>query len=205
MPMKNCLNCGKEFYVFDCVYERRKFCCRDCKSKYQQKPNNIIIKDDYAEMIIKKHDKEFIVLIDIEDIPIVNTVKWMLKYDKTIDNYYVTGWERNNYKNRKTLRLHNLLTSPPKGMETDHIDRNPLNNRKSNLRVVEPVINKQNKGFYRNNKSGYKYIHWAKLNQRWIVEVKRFNKVTRVGSSKDLMEAVKIRDNYCKENGIVIC
>ena len=205
MPIKNCLNCGKEFYVFDCVFERKKFCCRKCKSKYQQKSNNIIIKDDHAEMIINKDNKDIIVLIDIEDIPLVNTAKWTLKYDKTVNDYYVTAHERNNYKNRKTLRLHNYLMNCPDNMETDHINRCPRDNRKCNLRVVEPIINKQNKGFYKNNKSGYKYIHWNKIHQRWIIEIKRFNKVTRVGSSKDLMKAVEIRDNYCKENGIIIC
>lgn len=199
MPIKQCLNCKKEFYVFDCVYERRKFCCRKCKSEYQQKPNNIIIKDDHAEMIIKKNDKDYIVLIDIEDIPLVNTAKWMLKYDKTINDYYVIAWERNNYKNRKTLRLHDLLTNCPKGMETDHINRNPKDNRKCNLRVVEPMINKQNKGFYKNNKSGYKYISWSKRIEKWIIEVKRNNIKTRIGVTKDLKEAIKMRDDYCQK------
>jgi hypothetical protein len=50
--------------------------------------------------------------------------------------------------------LHRLLMQPDEGMEVDHIDGDPLNNRKSNLRCVEPTINRRNTRLHSRNKTG---------------------------------------------------
>lgn len=44
-----------------------------------------------------------------------------------------------------TIRLHRVITNPPKGLEVDHINGNRLDNRKSNLRIVSHAINAWNK------------------------------------------------------------
>lgn len=43
--------------------------------------------------------------------------------------------------------LHRLLTNAPKGMEVDHIDRDKLNNKRENLRIVTSQENKWNRDF----------------------------------------------------------
>lgn len=43
---------------------------------------------------------------------------------------------------------------PAKGLEVDHINRDKLDNRWSNLRVVTKLQNNLNKGIQKNNKSG---------------------------------------------------
>lgn len=197
MTIVKCDYCGKEKELENWEVKRSKthFCNNLCKSKSQYKENTIKIKSDYAEMIIN----DVIVLFDIEDIEIVNGAKWFAKYDKTVNNYYIVAHERNNYKNRKDLRLHNLVMDCPLGLETDHINRNTLDNRKCNLRNVTPLENKQNKGTYKNNKSGYKYIYFHKPHNRYIVEIKIDGKAKHIGSSKELNNAIEIRDNFLKE------
>jgi hypothetical protein len=54
-----------------------------------------------------------------------------------------------------SLSLHSLLTGYPL---TDHIDRNPLNNSKSNLREATPLQNILNIGVTKRNKTGYKGV-----------------------------------------------
>lgn len=44
---------------------------------------------------------------------------------------------------------HDVIGCPPTGLVTDHIDRNPLNNTKANLRFVTQRKNTQNNGINR--------------------------------------------------------
>lgn len=43
------------------------------------------------------------------------------------------------------IRLHRLITQAPKGSVVDHIDRDVLNNRRSNLRIVGHLENNRNR------------------------------------------------------------
>lgn len=194
-----CKYCGKDIVTWECLADRKKFCNRKCKALYQNKPNNIILKDDHAEMIIKKHNKEWIVLFDLEDVDKINQAKWGLSFDKSINDYYVIAHERNNYQNRKILRLHRFLMNTPDELECDHINRQTRDNRKCNLRNVEQIINIQNKGFYKNNTTGYKYIHWLKKKKCYVVEITRNYVKHKIIVTKNLEEAIKARDEYLKE------
>ena len=49
----------------------------------------------------------------------------------------------------------------------DHIDRNPSNNRSSNLRSVSKSENPNNRLKQRNNTSGYKGVVYFKRTKRW--------------------------------------
>ncbi|MBE3088141.1 MAG: HNH endonuclease [Chloroflexi bacterium] len=46
---------------------------------------------------------------------------------------------------RSKIRMHRLLMSPPTSIEVDHINGNGLDNRRCNLRLVTPRLNKCNK------------------------------------------------------------
>lgn len=63
--------------------------------------------------------------------------------------------------NGSTIRLHHLVIGfPPSGLETDHINRNKLDNRRENLRHVTHQVNLMNREF--KNKSGYKGVYFEK-------------------------------------------
>jgi hypothetical protein len=55
----------------------------------------------------------------------------------------------------------------PSGMVIDHIDRNPLNNLPSNLRISTHSRNSANRGRNRNNTSGYSGVAWCEKPRRW--------------------------------------
>lgn len=71
----------------------------------------------------------------------------------------------------RSMYLHRLLTGCPRGLEVDHINGDPLDNRMSNLRVCTKAENRRNLGLSKRNTSGYKGVYWSPGRQRWHVRV----------------------------------
>ena len=55
--------------------------------------------------------------------------------------------------------IHRVVMDNPEGMEVDHINGNPLDNRKENLRICTRAQNSQNKKLRADSKSGYKGVY----------------------------------------------
>lgn len=84
---------------------------------------------------------------------------------------------------QKTLRMHQFIMGTPKGLQTDHINRNKLDNRKVNLRIVDANINTHN-GEAGGTKSIYpnlpKYVTFDRIRNQFLasrVVRKRFDTV----------------------------
>lgn len=195
-----CEYCGKDFEKVNFFYNRDKhhFCSYECRAKSQYKENNIIIKKDYAEIVVNSQKYgEKIILIDIDDIEKINQYKWAVKLEKNSNNFYAQSQQRGmNRKTRKNIKLHRFITNCPDNMVVDHINHNTLDNRKSNLRIVEPIINSQNQLLSKANKTGYKYICFHKRSQKYRVGFSRFKKYIFIGNFDTLEEAVKARNEY---------
>jgi hypothetical protein len=58
------------------------------------------------------------------------------------------------------------------GCDVDHINRDKLDNRKENLRVVKRKENQCNKGIQINNTSGYKGVDWVKKAGKWRAKIR---------------------------------
>src|SRR5687768_7691585 len=92
-------------------------------------------------------------LVDAEDALAVEHYSWS-------DNKH--GYARTMIgkgKTKRAIHLHVfLLGRLPKGLEWDHINRDPRDNRRSNLRPVTDVENGRNRGINRNNRSGIRGV-----------------------------------------------
>lgn len=71
----------------------------------------------------------------------------------------------------------------PEGMEVDHIDNDPSNNRISNLRLATSSQQKMNKRVQSNNRSGLKgaYYHAAHKGKKWRSQIKVGDKLIFLG------------------------
>lgn len=82
----------------------------------------------------------------------------------------------------------------PAEKEVDHIDRNPLNNVASNLRVANRRENARNKNTPDNNTSGHKGVTWCKRTKRWMAQIGHNKKTIFLGRFKDFHEAASSRN-----------
>jgi len=100
-------------------------------------PNEIRVKGDYAEMDLynKREEVKCITIFDAEDVKKIEGVRWTGREDRGGNTYVLR--EPRKRPNSDTIRLHRLVMEPmPDDLVVDHINRNTLDNRKVNLRVV---------------------------------------------------------------------
>jgi len=68
--------------------------------------------------------------------------------------------------------MHRVILNPPKGMVTDHINGDRLDNRRSNLRIADHLQNAQNRGKNKNSRSKYKGVAWKVENNKWQARIR---------------------------------
>lgn len=87
--------------------------------------------------------------VDEADFSNLNQYRWYLDS---------SGYALRNDDNGRPIRMHVQIMNTPKGKHTDHINRNRLDNRRENLRVVTVSQNLHNRPKQNNNTSGYKGV-----------------------------------------------
>lgn len=79
------------------------------------------------------------------------------------------------------------------GKDYDHIDRNPLNNKKDNLRKSTDSENNCNHSLRSNNTSGITGVGWDKRSNRWIARISINHKYSHIGYFVDKEDAIVAR------------
>lgn len=115
-------------------------------------------------------------LVDDDDYLELSKNQWHAK--KHGNTYYARRYISGVGGRRLCVYMHRaILGQPPNGLEVDHIDRNGLNNQRSNMRFVSHRENCHNKGVPRNNTSGVKGVSrfrggkWRaekRINGKWV-------------------------------------
>lgn len=98
---------------------------------------------------------------------------------------------------RKRLMAHRLawlyyFCSEPNGV-IDHLDGVHANNKISNLRDVEQVLNTRNNRLSKNNTSGYSGVYLNKRNGKWAVQIWHGMKRKCLGSFENKDQAIQVR------------
>lgn len=100
-----------------------------------------------------------IAVIDDEDFDLVSGYKWYANNSSGNKFYAMADTPRKDGKRGQRLYMHRLILGlTDKCAHTDHIDRDGLNNRRSNLRICTNSENQRNRGILVNNTSGYKGV-----------------------------------------------
>ena len=131
-------------------------------------------------------------IVDAENFDCLNQWKWYFSNAGYANRSQYIKRGVGKY-NSKTIRMHRLINGTPKGLFTDHINQNKLDNRKSNLRVATKSLNGLNRGRNKNNTSGYRGVYWDSWSNKWKVELKVNGKKISLGRFLDIKDAVKTR------------
>lgn len=136
-----------------------------------------------------------VALIDDEDYDLVARYKWHAhKWGKrSILWYAITNIQLVNSK-KTTIRMHTLIMGKLPNLLIDHIDRNGLNNQRSNLRFVTPAQNTYNSIGPENRFSPYKGVHWDKSRSKWMARIEVKGKQINLGRFDDVVEAARVYD-----------
>ena len=144
------------------------------------------INGDICELNITCKYGTFTTIIDSNDYERIKDFAWNIR--KNHEKWYVYYTQN---KPKKMVHLHRVINNTPDGFITDHINRNPLDNRKSNLRTCTNAENRLNLSKFKTNKSGHAGIHWQ--DNRWRVDIWENGKIKYLGMYKDYKEALNIR------------
>ena len=101
----------------------------------------------------------------------------------------------------KTIRMHNEVLRFKRiknGKEVDHINRDKLDNRRENLRIVTHYENCINRGVNRNNRSGIKGVRWQKNKCKWSAQI-QIGGYKHLGYFNSKEEASKVVENVYKD------
>lgn len=95
---------------------------------------------------------------------------------------------------RITLLIHRLVIGAQAGQIVDHIDRNGLNNCKSNLRICTSSQNSANKSQRRISSSPYKGVFPDRGAEKWRASIEKDNRNFHLGMFQCAEEAARHYD-----------
>jgi len=148
--------------------------------------NEIIIKDDYAEIIILDKGNGKIkckAKIDLDSVEKISKFKWCVG----VNGYIICR------SNKNIIRLHHLVLQPIDGFVIDHINRDKSDNRIMNLRYATRAENGWNINVGKNNRSGTTGVFWYEKRGKWQVYIKVLGKRKHLGYFNDYNDAVDAR------------
>lgn len=141
-----------------------------------------LLQDDY-KVITTKQGKE--IIVDKEDYDFLNQWAWKVNNSGYA---YRTIRAKKDGKKWKTILMHRSICCAEEKEEIDHINRNKLDNRKSNLRIIAHWENSHN----RSKGTG---VRKPKGRNKWYAQIYVNNKRIHLGCFKTKEEAMNARIN----------
>lgn len=156
------------------------------RSRHKTNSYSKLCSDEYGDYYIgltTNTNNEF--FIDADDYDKIKDYCWI---EHILSNGY-HALEARDRDSGKNIRMHWVIV----GKQYDHEDRNPLNNRKYNLRKATQKDNVRNISMQKNNTSGIMGVFWHKKNNTWFAEIGVDNNSIYLGSFINKNDAIKAR------------
>ena len=164
--------------------------------------NNVLIKDDgkVATILQTKSNIEF--FVSSLDLDLISQYAWYVdKMHYYVKTHKCIGIDENGEKIFKVIYLHRLIMSQfydidDKNFHIDHIDRNPLNNVRENLRIVSIRENNLNKYRTDNSKSHLNGVNKSHWNDNYSAHLSVNKNTIYLGDFRTKYDAALVYDRY---------
>lgn len=164
--------------------------------------------DSYAYGIGYASNNNDFFMFDKEDYDLLKQCTWYsMKYKYMRTNISTKSNDEGTVSKKMVLmhqyimHEHGLLTS--KNQIVDHINGNPFDNRKENLRVATMSQNKMNSKMYKNNTTGCKGVTFHKQSGKYVASISVDKKYIRIGTFSSFEDAkaarLKAEQKYFKQ------
>lgn len=159
--------------------------------------NEIRDGDNHAVIIVRSKGERLSVLVDYDDLPALRKLTWGVK----------NGYAHNKHKEHGrfvSLYMHHLLlqrVGASDGMVIDHINRNQLDNRRSNLRVVEYGMNCRNAVL--KSQSGLRGAYYSKQKNAYVAKVNHHDKDVYLGTYQSAEDAHAASIAYLRKYALI--
>ena len=122
---------------------------------------------------------------DMSDYERIKNGNW-IEYMSSNGYHALQSWD---VESKKIVRMHWILV----GKHYDHADRNPLNNRRYNLRKATFIENSQNQSKSILNTSGFIGVHWMVAKSKWVSYITINKKRKHLGLFANKQDAIRTR------------
>jgi hypothetical protein len=122
-----------------------------------------------------------VALIDDEDYDKIKDYKWYACRRRSV--FVAQTWD--------SKFMHRIIMDAKSGEMVDHINGDPLDNRRQNLRLVTNKQNLQNSCKWTKGTSQYKGVSWQSTRHKWLAQIMVDGKVKFLGYHETELEAAK--------------
>lgn len=183
-----CRQCGTDFLALSQAVKRGRaiFCSPSCSRSHPRASltDAMLLNDGAASIPLRTRDGSARAYVFIDAADAVWASRWRWSLD---GRGYASRGQRIGGRNR-SIKLHRELLGLPRifdGREGDHIDRDILNCRRSNLRAISRAGNHQNVRARSGTASTYRGVTWDRRARKWKASVTANGKHTHLGLFTD--------------------
>lgn len=153
-------------------------------------------------MIFEKTTKKFgtvKVLVDEKDSHLLQNFSWTLVSGKIDGKPYVVFSRTKACGDLRHKKFHRVILEAPPNLVVDHINRNTLDNRRKNLRLIHKSKNVLNASKRKTAIGKYKGVHFATKLAKFIAQIQFENKKIHIGVFASEEMAARAYDAKAKE------
>ena len=141
-------------------------------------------------------------IVDAADYEWLSRWKWCYTpSDKGSGGYAVRTRLKTDGPGGRNIRMHRIILGDIlDGFQPDHVDRDGLNNQRSNLRLATTSQNHMNRELRSDNTSGFKGVSWHKYNKKWRALIGVNGRVIHLGYFDDMRVAARAYNQAALEH-----
>ncbi len=153
-----------------------------------------------GQQVLLVHRMRGTIILDLEDKGVLDDVCISILASKAVSPTvvaYTKGWSK------RVGRLSRILLNSPKELNVDHINGNPLDNRKTNLRIASSQQNNRNRAKTARPKSS-QFKGVCKNGGRWYAIIYQNYRQIFIGSFSTEIDAAQAYDAKAREFSAIL-